>query len=123
MNRQIHSTILAITLSLAVLLSPIPGVTRTSQHVTADVPPGQPVPAVGLPENLEGILGVSTDWWTTVQEEIRQSEYHATWQERTYLAGAHLPGGCRRRLPSPQPRPQSAHLLYAHRRAPHSPRL
>jgi hypothetical protein len=29
--------------------------------------------------------GVSADWWATVQETIRQSEYHVTWQEQTYL--------------------------------------
>ncbi len=31
--------------------------------------------------------GVSNDWWTTVQENIRRSEYHITWQDKTYLPG------------------------------------
>ena len=26
------------------------------------------------------------DWWSTVEVDIRQSEYHVTWQEQTYLA-------------------------------------
>ena len=30
--------------------------------------------------------GANSDWLATVQEDIRQSEYHVTWQERTYLA-------------------------------------
>ena len=25
------------------------------------------------------------DWWATVQEQIRQSEYEVTWQDTTYL--------------------------------------
>ncbi|MFN2291232.1 MAG: FG-GAP-like repeat-containing protein [Anaerolineae bacterium] len=29
---------------------------------------------------------VDADWWSTVQEGIRRSEYHVTWQEGTYLA-------------------------------------
>jgi hypothetical protein len=28
---------------------------------------------------------VSADWWSAVQEDIRQAEYHITWQEQTYL--------------------------------------
>jgi hypothetical protein len=27
-------------------------------------------------------------WWASVQEDIRRSEYHVTWQEQTYLADA-----------------------------------
>jgi len=29
--------------------------------------------------------GISTDWWTAVQEDIRESEYDVTWQEETRL--------------------------------------
>ncbi len=29
--------------------------------------------------------GASADWWTIVQEQIRQSEYDVTWQDSTYL--------------------------------------
>jgi hypothetical protein len=35
--------------------------------------------AEALPE------GASSDWWGAVQEDIRQSEYHVTWQEQTNL--------------------------------------
>ena len=38
-----------------------------------------------LPEELAGLPGADADWWTAVQEDIRQSEYRITWQERTYL--------------------------------------
>jgi len=27
----------------------------------------------------------SANWWATVQEDIRRSEYHVTWQDKTYL--------------------------------------
>jgi hypothetical protein len=30
--------------------------------------------------------GISPDWWSTVQETIRTSEYYVTWQDQTYLA-------------------------------------
>ena len=30
--------------------------------------------------------GVSSDWWATVQKNIRQAEYQITWQEKTYLS-------------------------------------
>jgi|GEM_PF-2342897 len=29
--------------------------------------------------------GVSSTWWTTAQEQIRRSEYHVTWQDKTFL--------------------------------------
>ena len=29
--------------------------------------------------------GGDADWWSAVQEHIRTSEYHVTWQEQTYL--------------------------------------
>ncbi len=30
---------------------------------------------------------VPDDWWSRVQEDIRRSEYHVTWQDFTYLDG------------------------------------
>jgi hypothetical protein len=35
--------------------------------------------ATSIPEE------VSANWWATVQDDIRQSEYHVTWQDHTYL--------------------------------------
>jgi len=35
--------------------------------------------SIALPENVSG------DWWSTVQEDIRQSEYDITWQKDTSL--------------------------------------
>jgi len=52
------------------LLSSLTGaVPASSPPEEAATPPGVPL----------GIPGASTDWWTAVQEDIRQSEYHATW--------------------------------------------
>ena len=38
-----------------------------------------------LPQELADLPGASADWWTAVQEDIRQSEYALTWQEQTHL--------------------------------------
>jgi uncharacterized repeat protein (TIGR01451 family) len=38
-----------------------------------------PLPAAVLTDTL-----ASSSWWTTVQEDIRQSEYNVTWQKETY---------------------------------------
>ena len=45
--------------------------------------------------------GISPDWWATVQETIRASEYYVTWQEQTYLAD----------LPAAYQAPNRAHNL------------
>ena len=45
-----------------------------------DLSSGGASAAVSLPPNA------SADWWSAVQEDIRQSEYLVTWQEHTYLA-------------------------------------
>ncbi len=45
--------------------------------------------------------GISPDWWATVQETIRTSEYYVTWQEQTYLAD----------LPAAYQAPNRAHNL------------
>ncbi len=39
----------------------------------------QDAQAVSLPD------GASTGWWAAVQDNIRESEYHVTWQDHTYL--------------------------------------
>ncbi|MBN2005559.1 MAG: FG-GAP repeat protein [Anaerolineae bacterium] len=61
-------------LSLVLLFSP----------TTSGVRAQPPAPQTALPENLAGIAG--DDWWAAAQENIRQSEYHVTWQDQTYLA-------------------------------------
>ncbi|MBN1136876.1 MAG: hypothetical protein JXM73_09830, partial [Anaerolineae bacterium] len=45
--------------------------------------------------------GISPDWWSTVQETIRTSEYYVTWQDQTYLAD----------LPAAYQAPNRAHNL------------
>jgi hypothetical protein len=54
-----------------------PNVPLASAAVPEPVTPGA---SADLPP------GISTDWWTAAQENIRRSEYHVTWQEQTYLA-------------------------------------
>jgi CSLREA domain-containing protein len=76
-GQRAFSLILILTLLLAVSTGPV----RASE--VADV---EPILAeTSLPENLEGVPGATTDWWSAVQEDIRQSEYHITWQEHADL--------------------------------------
>ena len=50
---------------------------------------GQEAWAGSLAEHSESSVqlpqGVSANWWATVQKDIRRSEYHITWQDRTSL--------------------------------------
>jgi hypothetical protein len=76
-GQRAFSLILILTLLLAASTGPV----RASE--VADV---EPILAeTSLPENLEGVPGATTDWWSAVQEDIRQSEYHITWQEHADL--------------------------------------
>ncbi len=43
---------------------------------------GNPGESANLPE------GISKDWWTAVQENLRKYEYNVTWQDKTYLPNA-----------------------------------
>ncbi|MBN2005581.1 MAG: FG-GAP repeat protein, partial [Anaerolineae bacterium] len=79
-NQQLigHKTI-SLILILTLLLPPLPGPVRA--HTLTDE---EPLSAeTTLSENLEGIPGATAGWWSSAQEDIRQSEYHATWQEGT----------------------------------------
>jgi hypothetical protein len=76
-GQRAFSLILILTLLLAASTGPV----RASEVADAE-----PVLAeTTLPENLEGTPGATTDWWSAVQEDIRQSEYHITWQEHADL--------------------------------------
>ena len=85
--------ILGLLLVLAVMLDPMPALAggpsaEVGRVTTPDTgSPGvetSPAPSDATPT---GALaeGVGGDWWSSVQEEIRRSEYHITWQEETYL--------------------------------------
>ncbi len=78
-NRFVSVFMLTILLSL---LPPSVGAQPLSWLQPVVQPPGE----TGLPEGLSGMPGASSGWWGAVQEDIRQSEYHLTWQEHTYLA-------------------------------------
>ena len=92
--------------SLLLLLILLPGVPASHEPAAAALfpPPALykvlPDNAV-LPEELENVTGASPDWWTGIQEEIRQSEYNVTWQEQTYLSD----------LPAAYQAPNRAHNL------------
>jgi hypothetical protein len=71
-----------IFFNLTLLLASLPGPVWT--YTLPDVEPA--LPETTLPETPEGAPGVTADWWSTVQKDIRQSEYDVTWQEHTDLA-------------------------------------
>jgi hypothetical protein len=60
-----------------------------------------------VPETLQGIPGATTEWWATVQEEIRQSEYHITPLAGTAWQGPTPPAN----LPAAYQAPNRAHNL------------
>ncbi|MCK4900958.1 MAG: hypothetical protein KAS38_19415, partial [Anaerolineales bacterium] len=50
------------------------------------IPSASPIEAADPPPPMEGSLEFAqANWWATVQENIRKSEYHITWQTTTYL--------------------------------------
>jgi hypothetical protein len=60
----------AVVVLLVAGLNPLPSLADSPQ-------PEQAVP--------EAEAGIASDWWGTVQEDLRQAEYNVTWQEQTYL--------------------------------------
>ena len=54
-----------------------------------------------LPAGLASLPNAGEDWWSVVQEDIRQSEYHIAWQDGTFLAD----------LPAAYQAPNRAHEL------------
>ena len=73
-----------IVICVAALLYPLSASSGASRNQgrTPSVPlPGEPVTL-----DTETLTG--SDWWATVQENIRQQEYHITWQERSVIPGA-----------------------------------
>ncbi|MGB7114944.1 MAG: integrin alpha, partial [Anaerolineales bacterium] len=73
---------LSVILTLSLLLASPAGPVRAST-----LPNAEPAsPETTLPETLQGIPEATDGWWAAVQEDIRQSEYHITWQEHIYLA-------------------------------------
>ncbi len=89
--------VLVLTLALAL------GAVAPLAHASPDAGPstGPPLAAAAVAGQPEGppvrlSLGqgndtapdvVPGDWWSRVQEDIRRSEYHVTWQDFTYLDG------------------------------------
>ncbi len=85
--------VLALALALGAIAplahaSPDRGPSTAPLLVAAAVAPQPEGPPVQLsagqgndttPDTVPG------DWWSRVQEDIRRSEYHVTWQEFTYL--------------------------------------
>ncbi len=67
----------ALTLSVQAQVAGLATPLEASAAITVETAElTQPI----LPERIP------TDWWARVQEDIRKSEYHVTWQEQTYLS-------------------------------------
>jgi hypothetical protein len=79
MERQSRS-LLSLLLVLALLLGVMP--TIRADPISTPIGPG----SNPGPRTLEDPAGAPADWWETVQEDIRQSEYHVTWQSPTHLS-------------------------------------
>ena len=69
-GQRLRTLVILLTLAIATILS------------TGLAGAALPAASVG-PQQASGPAG----WWATVQEGIRRSEYHVTWQEQTYLHG------------------------------------
>lgn len=79
MNRQRCATF-ALLVNLTIALAGVATHTSAaSPQVDFRLPAGGSPPAPPT--------GISTDWWTAVQEDLRRSEYHVTWQEDPDLPG------------------------------------
>ena len=58
----------------------------SSQAAGAPLALGPSAPALQAgASTVPDVPGADAAWWAAAQEEIRQSEYHVTWQDRTYL--------------------------------------
>lgn len=80
-----NALITGLLLALLVGLSPISS-QAADPGVIADSAMTEQAVTVETPTNAEAAhAGDDADWWSTVQENIRRSEYHVTWQEQTYL--------------------------------------
>jgi hypothetical protein len=88
----IPGLLLALLMAFGPLPSLADGLAAAQPAVTAEglASPGTPAAA-----------GLDADWWSAVQEDIRTSEYHITWQEQTYLLD----------LPAAYQAPNRAHNL------------
>ena len=89
MNKQTFRAMCVLGQSLVVILAPL----------LASLPSAHAEP--GAPDPTATTETVSADWWATVQEDIRRSEYNVTWQEQNYLAD----------LPAAYQAPNRAHNL------------
>jgi len=98
-TRKLLNGLVVLTLLLPALLTgslelvqaaPIPPHTLNSPQV---IEPSTPLSdsVVQSPQDtsdpeIESITTDNANWWGAVQDDIRQSEYHVTWQDQTHLA-------------------------------------
>ena len=89
-----NAWIAVLLLALLVGLGPIPSLVpiEAASAGEASVLPGAQLnalkpalPATDLVPAEVSPVAVEDGWWATVQENIRRSQYHITWQEQTYL--------------------------------------
>jgi hypothetical protein len=75
-------------LSLAVVMAlALPSPIRPVSVAVAEAEEPQPQDT-SMPEGPQGVPGASDDWWSAVQNDIRQSEYYVSWLEDTSPAEA-----------------------------------
>jgi hypothetical protein len=77
--------LVGLVLTLLLAASSIPPVAAGLHQDTPGTVAPTPTVDDQTPPPTE-VAGVDDGWWSTVQENIRRSEYHVTWQEQTYLA-------------------------------------
>jgi hypothetical protein len=77
--------LIALSLLLTLAGGAYPARTQTVEAAAAAL--GEPS-AQMAPSTVDTAGGENADWWAAVQEDVRRSEYHITWQEQTYLADA-----------------------------------
>ena len=66
---------------------PIGAAVQAAPAETGDGEPEAPTAAIAVSPRIKPDLppGVGADWWAMAQEDIRQSEYQVTWQDRAFL--------------------------------------
>ena len=82
--------LLACVLLVSLVIVSGQGAARAEAPAPAQ-PYGTPAPLSTLSKNTSPLAQASdtyasSGWWASVQEDIRQAEYHVTWQESTFLS-------------------------------------
>jgi hypothetical protein len=84
-----QNTRIAVWMMMVLLFAPLASGASSFQAGPAD-DPGSGGPLSAVLQTASSVTwddqGVTSDWWAHIQQDLRQSEYNVTWQERTYLS-------------------------------------